>query len=292
MGKLKQVIIVLALIMWMLTQCLTSNTETESTDTLKENITKADITDDENIANIADENDIISIEEIHKGIIRLKYKGDNFCVVYVKNNSKLDSKEYKYIIYDKDSYIFSLTDGDGTYSIKAYSVIQDSNGNELIDNTSNEYNITLENSDENIYKYSTSLVNYESTETKNLINSVFKNTNSIDEIFFYFSKIRYDDDLADSIRGGVVKTHSVNFSKVIESKKGICLDIATSMAIVLRYKGYPTQLVYGYVTLGNNTAYHSWIRVYIDGNWRSYDPTFGKTSDEINNNTYRITEYH
>ena len=289
MGKLKQVIIVLALIMWMLTQCLTSNTETESTDTLKENITKADITDD---INIADENDIISIEEIHKGIIRLQYKGDNFCVVYVKNNSKLDSKEYKYIIYDKDSYIFSLTDGDGTYSIKAYSVIQDSNGNELIDNTSNEYNITLENSDENIYKYSTSLVNYESTETKNLINSVFKNTNSIDEIFFYFSKIRYDDDLADSISSGVVKTHSVNFSKVIESKKGICLDIATSMAIVLRYKGYPTQLVYGYVTLGNNTAYHSWIRVYIDGNWRSYDPTFGKTSDEINNNTYRITEYH
>lgn len=289
MGKLKQVIIVLALIMWMLTQGLTSNTETESTDTLKENITKADITDD---INIADENDIISIEEIHKGIIRLQYKGDNFCVVYVKNNSKLDSKEYKYIIYDKDSYIFSLTDGDGTYSIKAYSVIQDSNGNELIDNTSNEYNITLENSDENIYKYSTSLVNYESTETKNLINSVFKNTNSIDEIFFYFSKIRYDDDLADSISSGVVKTHSVNFSKVIESKKGICLDIATSMAIVLRYKGYPTQLVYGYVTLGNNTAYHSWIRVYIDGNWRSYDPTFGKTSDEINNNTYRITEYH
>ena len=289
MGKLKQVIIVLALIMWMLTQCLTSNTETESTDTLKENITKADITDD---INIADENDIISIEEIHKGIIRLQYKGDNFCVVYVKNNSKLDSKEYKYIIYDKDSYIFSLTDGDGTYSIKAYSVIQDSNGNELIDNTSNEYNITLENSDENIYKYSTSLVNYESTETKNLINSVFKNTNSIDEIFFYFSKIRYDDDLADSISSGVVKTHSVNFSKVIESKKGICLDIATSMAIVLRYKGYTTQLVYGYVTLGNNTAYHSWIRVYIDGNWRSYDPTFGKTSDEINDNTYRITEYH
>lgn len=239
-----------------------------------------------------DNTDIIKITQLDNGIIQIDYMGDDFCVLYVKNESVINSTEYKYIIYNNKPYIINLTEGVGTYSIKAYSVMQTSNQEEVITEKSNVYSVSLNNFSKNIFLASTSLVNFNDAETQSSINNMFKDTDDIDEIFYYFTNVVYDSALAYDISRGHIKTHAVNFSDLIENNKGICIDIATSMAIVLRSKGYPTQLVYGYVNTDENIAYHSWIRVYIDNKWIDYDPVLYKQGSIRNKNMYKITEYH
>lgn len=50
---------------------------------------------------------------------------------------------------------------------------------------------------------------------------------------------------------------------------GICQDIAALMVAMLRSQGIPASLVIGYA----DTKYHAWVRVYIDDEVRTYDPS-------------------
>ncbi|MCL2810471.1 MAG: transglutaminase-like domain-containing protein [Clostridia bacterium] len=66
------------------------------------------------------------------------------------------------------------------------------------------------------------------------------------------------------------KEHRVDVDKVLENRKGICLDYAVLMACMLRSQGIPTQVVIGYA----DDVYHAWNRVLLDGDWYRCDPTF------------------
>lgn len=60
----------------------------------------------------------------------------------------------------------------------------------------------------------------------------------------------------------------------LQSRTGLCQDLAALMACMLRVQGIPTQLVIGY----SGQYYHAWNKVYIDGEYKLVDITA-----EINN---------
>ena len=235
-------------------------------------------------------NNFFNFKSTEIGLIDITYNGVDNGVIIVTNTSNDKLNNYKYILAPSENIKISLTDGVGTYNIESYSVVRTSNNSERVnfkgdiieyiyDCTEDEYN--------NIFLKSTSLVNY--SDNIEIINKTFEDTNDIDEIFYFFSNFEYDTELAKNISVGNIITYNVDISKRIEERKGICLDIASSMAAVLRSKGYPTQLIYGYLKDG---SYHSWIRVYINNKWETYDPTLVKSGKVYDDSNYYITEYH
>lgn len=238
------------------------------------------------ISNIIIDNKEFKVEQIKEGILKFNYNLNDYGVVLIQNISKEKSKLYKYILTE-DTEIISLTDGAGTYKITLHDIKISGNSTTVIKKTYDDIEVNLDKKfSRQVFLESTSLVDFESN--KEIIDKVFGDTNDIDEIYFYFSNIEYNQELANKIQSGEVERYKVNISKTIENKVGICYDIASSMAAVLRYKGYETQLVYGNV--GN--VYHSWIRVFIDNEWIDYDPTTKRTSLDSNLSSYIIDEYH
>lgn len=232
------------------------------------------------------ENNIFKVIEAEEGLLEVHYNLDDYGVILVKNESKDNSTEYKYIM-KKGYEIITLTDGKGTYNITLHNVKAISEYKSEIVNTYDNIKVNLsEINQNNVFYKCTTLVDFESNIEQ--INNIFKETDDIEEIYVYFTNIEYDRSLADRITSGEVKEYKADISKVLETRKGICFDIATAMTAVLRSKGYCTQMVYGYV----NTQYHSWVRVLVDGEWVSFDPTIGKTSYENDMSNYKIVEYH
>jgi transglutaminase-like putative cysteine protease len=70
---------------------------------------------------------------------------------------------------------------------------------------------------------------------------------------------------------------------LFEKKSGHCEYFATSMVILLRHIGIPARIVHGFLEgefneLGGfyvvrNSDAHSWVEVYFDGTWVSFDPS-------------------
>ena len=187
----------------------------------------------------------------------------------------------------KGSEIISLSDGAGVYEIKLHNVKETSKTSSEIISTYDNIKVELSLENENrVFTKSTALIDFESNISE--INTIFEHTSDIEEIYVFFNNVEYDYDLAKRITSGEVKEYKVDISNLLETKKGICFDIATSMAAVLRSKGYYTQMVYGYAS----STYHSWVRVLIDGEWVDFDPTLGRTSYENDMSYYKIIEYH
>ncbi|HSE43597.1 MAG TPA: DUF3488 and transglutaminase-like domain-containing protein [Acidobacteriota bacterium] len=70
---------------------------------------------------------------------------------------------------------------------------------------------------------------------------------------------------------------------LFDKKSGHCEYFATSMVILLRHIGIPSRIVHGFLEgeyneLGGfyivrNSDAHSWVEVYFDGTWASFDPS-------------------
>lgn len=109
----------------------------------------------------------------------------------------------------------------------------------------------------------------------------------VDKIYSWLvDNVVYDHEFAASdIAGG----YAGDTYKVINQKKGICLDYAATMAAMLRSQNVPTQVISGNVTDG---GFHAWVSVYIkeagwvyagaihfDGTgWQRMDPTYAASS--------------
>ena len=101
---------------------------------------------------------------------------------------------------------------------------------------------------------------------------------------FVIMNIEYDVELAATVQSGYIP----DLDRVLERRMGICFDYAAVMTAMLRSRGIPTKMVFGYV----NEAYHAWISVFsketgwideiifFDGvTWRLMDPTFAASGD-------------
>lgn len=109
----------------------------------------------------------------------------------------------------------------------------------------------------------------------------------VDKIYSWLvDNVVYDYDFAAStIAGG----YAGDTEKVVNQKKGICLDYAATMAAMLRSQNVPTQVISGDV---NGGGFHAWVNVYVqdvgwvyggaiyfDGSaWHRMDPTYAASS--------------
>ena len=100
-----------------------------------------------------------------------------------------------------------------------------------------------------------------------------------------FSKIQeyikrnivYDYIAAMSVKSGYLPNTETTF----KTNKGICFDFSALMCAMLRSQGVPAKLVIGYA----DKTYHAWINVYLDGEWKQYDPTFASTGAKVKSYT-------
>jgi len=62
-----------------------------------------------------------------------------------------------------------------------------------------------------------------------------------------------------------------NLDEIWEKRRGICFDLASLLAAMLRSQGIPTKLVFGYASAVKE--YHAWVSVFELGTWKNLDPT-------------------
>jgi Transglutaminase-like enzymes, putative cysteine proteases len=83
----------------------------------------------------------------------------------------------------------------------------------------------------------------------------------------------YDYDLYNKIVSGKITRYTPQPNKIIDSRVGICYDIASLYAAMCRSVGVPTKMVKGNATIVG--GYHAWNSVYDDatGKWMTMDLT-------------------
>lgn len=183
---------------------------------------------------------------------------------------------------------YPLTGGDGSYTIN---VLESVGVGYTIANTAT-FNVTLSSflapyirpSQYVNYSYGDSAVSLASQLCAGATTSLEK----LDRIYSWIvNNVSYDYDFASSnIAGG----YAGDTYKVVNQRKGICLDYAATMAAMLRSQNIPAQVVSGDAA---GSGFHAWVNVYltesgtvyggaiaINGNgWQRMDPTFAATSN-------------
>ncbi len=69
-----------------------------------------------------------------------------------------------------------------------------------------------------------------------------------------------------------------DITKTMQTKTGVCYDIACLFAAICRSQGIPCYVIDGYART-DRTAQHTWNRVLIDGTWHDVDVTNDLTAE-------------
>jgi transglutaminase-like putative cysteine protease len=91
--------------------------------------------------------------------------------------------------------------------------------------------------------------------------------------YFVSFLIRYDRGEQQAVKEGKLKGYLPLADEVLLTRKGICWDYASLLAVMLRSIGIPTKLVKGYADYAPD-VYHAWNEVLYKGQWKTIDPTY------------------
>lgn len=162
--------------------------------------------------------------------------------------------------------------GPGEYEVKVY---EDNLDNEVIA----EYRFNSDKYDcWDLTKHLDNGVNVVYSDISYKLSEIYKSCSAdsiidtFDYINGYFHNFEYDYDVASMVIDGDVNRYYVHIEDVIDSKKGICVDLAVSMVATLRNHGHVARVVEGVL---DNKDWHAWLEVRIGSEWRMYDPTLG-----------------
>lgn len=233
----------------------------------------------------------IDASNLAEGYLLVKYTGGKDVKIKVQI-TRDGGTTYTYNLDNKGAAeIFSLTEGDGDYTVKVY---ENTTGAKYAQAYSTTVTMKLRNQFLP-FLYPNQFVSY--TEGSAVVKKAAELTKSdttdlarIQRIYdFVTQSFSYDYELAKTVQSGYLP----DVDKVLAAKKGICFDYAAVMAAMLRSRNIPCKLVVGYA----GTIYHAWIDVYIEGvgwvdkviyfdgvTWTLMDPTFvssGNHSDSI-----------
>lgn len=228
------------------------------------------------------ENEYLNIKTITDGVLNIRYKSKNIedrAVIFI---TKDVGTKYKYILEPNKDYIITLTEGIGKYVIENYSVC----GESVL--LGENIELKLNKTPEYIYKIPTSDIDFR--DSYNKIEEQFGNINDIEEIAINISNFDYDSTFAYNVKNGNIQIYSPDISRFLDERVGVCIDAATTLTAIYRFKGYDAQLVYGYKEGSNE--YHSWVRVYHNDEWVTFDPTLCKNGKVEDDSKYLISEYH
>lgn len=225
------------------------------------------------------------------GYIMAKYTGSvSLIKIQITNPA---GKTQTYTLNSNGKYeAFPLTGSNGNYSFR---VLENVSGTGYSLAHSGSFDVQLSNSLAPYlrpssyvpYSYGDSAV----TKSSELCGGAANDLEKVDRVYTWLvDNVVYDYDLANSkIAGGYV----ADTEKVINRKKGICLDYAGTMAAMLRSQNIPVQVVSGHTS--GSTTLHAWVNVYItdvgwvygaiyfDGTaWHRLDPTYAASSNSSN----------
>ena len=196
-----------------------------------------------------------------------------------------------------DSY--SLTCGDGTYSVTVYANL---GGDQYTPVLTGSFQAAL--ADEFApYLVPNHYVRYDPGDDvlalgSQLAQGAAGDLAVVDAAYQYvISHIRYDDDKAAAAGAGQLTGYVPSPDATLSEQEGICFEYAALFAALLRSQGIPTRLVMGYVQPSG--VYHAWNEVYIteigwvnmqiyfDGTgWKLADTTFAASNGLSDANTY------
>jgi hypothetical protein len=114
--------------------------------------------------------------------------------------------------------------------------------------------------------------------------------------------IEFDTDFATKVNKEGSLPYFPDPEQTLLTQQGICVDIATLSAAMLKSLGVPVRLHFGDVVQSaldpqyngeTTTKYHAWISVYLDSKWVMYDPSNNPPIIENNRiaNGAQPTEY-
>ena len=188
---------------------------------------------------------------------------------------------YTYKLEPGDYAVYPLTEGNGEYTIGVYEQREDLKYEEIISLTTI---VSLEDPFAPFLKPN-QFVNFNMdsavvARAAEIAEHADSMLDVVNAVYNYVARnFEYDYDSARSEKLGYV----TDVDAVLAQHRGICFDISTVMAAMLRSQGVPTKLVVGYL----DGDYHAWLNVfsremgwvnmavYFDGdNWSLMDPTF------------------
>lgn len=200
---------------------------------------------------------------------------------------------------------FPLTGGNGTYMIN---VCENVDGKHYAIAHSLTFNVSVSNS-LSPYLRPNAYVNFDANnvavkKASEICGTEMSDLEKVDQIYSWLvDNVSYDYDRAASVKAGALP----DMNRIINNKKGICLDYAGTATAMLRSQNIPTKMVVGYA----GPQFHAWIEVYITGTgwvhgdvyfdgsgWKRMDPTYAASSksskkilDFIANNSNYRTDY-
>jgi predicted transglutaminase-like protease len=222
----------------------------------------------------------IIINKVEKGSVAINYnladKGVIGFTADIVSGSKLKLRVSKsendiyYNIQPEKMAKIPMQMGNGQYNLELYqNTISTSYVRLFCDD------VMIEAEDANaVFLLSNQIVNFDNADQiKNVARTLERKgmdrTLKIQAIYDYvIENIKYDSQKINTIDSGYLP----DINSVLEQKKGICYDYAAVTAALLRQAGIPAKLVKGYRK--NNSVYHAWNEVFLDGRWNVMDTTF------------------
>ena len=210
-------------------------------------------------------------EDNQNGVLTIKY--NNTQNLKMKVAVIKDAKTYYYNLKNGLNELdIPLTMGNGNYKLNIYKNVS---GTKYSLVKSNTYELKLE--DENkVFLHSNVIVNYKSEDkpiqkAETLTKKSITDFDKVEDIYEYVVKnYLYDYDKLVNLVSGYIP----DINLVYKNKKGICYDISTLVAAMMRSQGVPVKVVTGYTP--NIEAYHAWNLIYDEekDQWITVDATY------------------
>ena len=238
----------------------------------------------------ADTGFVLDMSNVENGTIDIRYAGNDHPVVNVSVIGPTGVRQqYLRIRNDGEYEAIPLSDGSGMYRIQVARQVPDGRfalalscdlyvtlSCERAPFLQSNVRVDFKNAPETVAKAETVTAGLE-TEVE-IISAIFE---------FVISNFEYNYELAASIEAGAF--HRVNLDTALENGSGVCYDISAVTVGMLRSRGIPARLIFGYV----GDVYHAWVDVYskesgrIDDfirlrgdSWNLLDPTIVLTGGE------------
>lgn len=220
----------------------------------------------------------VEISDNGTGTVNITYHNPDNKMIAIQVVKSGTSNPYKYFASGKTINVdVPMTLGNGTYKVGVY---KNTTGNKYSPLSEETIKLNLSN-DKAPFLSSSQLVDW---NTKNaaikqatkLTKSCKTDNDKIKEIYKYIvENFSYDFDKLKQLSSN--SNYIPDIDKVYKAKKGICYDISSLMASMLRSQSVATKLVTGYPTNSNLPAntYHAWNKAYdsAKGSWLIIDAT-------------------
>ena len=165
---------------------------------------------------------------------------------------------YTYDLFFGEWTTFPLSEGSGRYGVSVY---ENAGGSRYATVVGISFDVSL------IDEFAPFLIPNTYVDYQNAANTIQTSEElagqltdalaKVDAIYSYMiQNVSYDYVQAATVKSGYIP----DLDRVLKRKRGICFDYASLMTAMLRLRGVPCKLVFGYV----GQAYHAWIRVWSD----------------------------